>query len=146
MHLAGLAAAGTVIPAAAARPLFRAPGPAPAPCGSGLAAKDVAAHLRSIVAVDEPSVDRIVVGTGCFCDPIEFMDLRPDLFIALDDIVRTRTQTVFARDTGYPLVVVNHGTSEEAGVHLLAEHLKAAYPGRKIVHYPQGCGYEWVTG
>jgi putative NIF3 family GTP cyclohydrolase 1 type 2 len=308
MHLAGLAAAGTVIPAAAARPLFRAPGPAPALGGSALTPKDVAAHLRSIVAVDEPSVDRIVVGdpstpvtgigtcwlpywetcrqavrdgvnllvvheptfythwdlderspdlfgaspagrrayleaveekkrwildnglvvirchdvldkvggwgipfafglhlgfgdgdivrsrpyynvyrvaprpaaevarsiaaklaafgqpgvafygdrrrvvgsvgvgTGCFCDPIEFMDLRPDLFIALDDIVRTWTQTVFARDTGYPLVVVNHGTSEEAGVRLLAEHLKATYPGRKIVHYPQGCGYEWVTG
>ncbi len=94
--------------------------------------------------------DRIVgtvgVGTGCYSDPIEFMDLRPDLFIALDDIVRTWTQTVYARDTGHPLVVVNHGTSEEAGMRALAERLRAAFPGRKVVHYPQGCGYDWVTG
>ncbi|MCK7518143.1 MAG: hypothetical protein MZV64_10675 [Ignavibacteriales bacterium] len=45
-------------------------------------------------------VGSVGVGTGCYSDPIEFMDLRPDLFITLDDIVRTWTQTVYARDTG----------------------------------------------
>jgi len=34
----------------------------------------------------------------------------------------------------------------EAGVRLLSAHLKNAYPEHKVVHYPQGCGYEWVTG
>ncbi len=91
-------------------------------------------------------VDSVGVGTGCFSDPIEFMDLAPGLFIAIDDIVRTWTQTVFARDTGYPLVVVNHGTTEEAGVRGLSEHLGKTYPERKVIHYAQGCGYEWVTG
>lgn len=91
-------------------------------------------------------VDSVGVGTGCYSDPIEFMDLAPGLFIAIDDVVRTWTQTVFARDTGYPLVVINHGTSEEAGVRMLAEHLRTAYPDRKVVHYTQGCTYEWVTG
>ena len=86
------------------------------------------------------------IGTGCYSDPIEFMDLAPDLFVTLDDIVRTWTQTVYARDTGHPLVVVNHGASEEAGVRLLSAHLKKAYPEHKVVHYPQGCGYEWGTG
>lgn len=94
--------------------------------------------------------DRVVgtvgVGTGCYSDPIEFMDLRPDLFIALGDVVRTWTQAVYARDTGQPLVVIDHGTSEEAGMRLLSGHLRQAYPGRKVVHYAQGCGYEWVTG
>ncbi|MCX6567960.1 MAG: Nif3-like dinuclear metal center hexameric protein [Candidatus Aminicenantes bacterium] len=91
-------------------------------------------------------VDSVGVGTGCFSDPIEFMDLAPGLFIAIDDVVRTWTQTVFARDTGHPLVVINHGTSEEAGVRLLSEHLGKTYPERKVFHYAQGCGYEWVTG
>jgi putative NIF3 family GTP cyclohydrolase 1 type 2 len=90
-------------------------------------------------------VDSVGVGTGCFSDPIEFMDLAPGLFIAIDDVVRTWTQTVFARDTGHPLVVINHGTSEEAGVRLLSEHLKKTYPERKVFHFAQGCGYEWVT-
>jgi len=90
------------------------------------------------------TVDSVGVGTGCFSDPIEFMDLAPALFIAIDDVVRTWTQTVYAEDTGHPLVVVNHGATEEAGVRGLSEFLTKTYPERKVVHYPQGCGYEWV--
>jgi Duf34/NIF3 (NGG1p interacting factor 3) len=116
-----------------------------------------AAHeiARRMFEVRQPGVafygdkDRVVgsvgVGTGCFCDPVEFMDLSPDLFIAIDDVVRTWTQTVYARDTGHPLVVVNHGATEEAGVRGLSEFLAKHYAGRKVIHYPQGCGYDWVT-
>jgi len=124
-----------------------------APKRAGDVAREIA---RRMADVRQPGVafygdkDRVVssvgVGTGCFCDPIEFMDLAPDLFIAIDDIVRTWTQTVYARDTGHPLVVVNHGATEEAGVRGLSEFLAKTYAGRKVVHYPQGCGYEWVTG
>jgi putative NIF3 family GTP cyclohydrolase 1 type 2 len=92
------------------------------------------------------TVDSVGVGTGCFSDPIEFMDMAPALFIAIDDVVRTWTQTVYARDSGHPLVVVNHGATEEAGVRGLAEFLQNRYPERKVIHYPQGCGYDWVTG
>jgi putative NIF3 family GTP cyclohydrolase 1 type 2 len=92
------------------------------------------------------TVDSVGVGTGCFCDPIEFMDLAPALFIAIDDVVRTWTQTVYARDSGHPLVVVNHGATEEAGVRGLSEFLKNRFPERRVIHYAQGCGYEWVTG
>jgi hypothetical protein len=91
-------------------------------------------------------VDSVGVGTGCYSDPIEFMDLAPALFVSIDDVVRTWTQTVYARDTGHPLVVVNHGATEEAGVQGLSEHLKRIYADRKVVHYAQGCGYEWVSG
>jgi putative NIF3 family GTP cyclohydrolase 1 type 2 len=114
------------------------------------------AIARKLTGVRQPGVafygdkDRTVgtvgVGTGCYCNPIEFMGLRPDLFIALDDVVRTWTQTVYAQDTGHPLVIINHGASEEAGVRALAEHLRQTYPGRKVIHYPEGCGYDWVTG
>lgn len=91
-------------------------------------------------------VDSVGVGTGCYSDPIEFMDLAPALFISIDDVVRSWTQTVYARDTGHPLVVVNHGATEEAGVRGLSEFLKKRYPDRQVIHYAQGCGYEWVTG
>lgn len=90
-------------------------------------------------------VDSVGVGTGCFSNPIEFMDLAPALFIAIDDVVRTWTQTVYAMDTGHPLVVINHGTSEEAGVRILAEHLRKTYPDRTVIHYAQGCTYAWVA-
>jgi len=114
------------------------------------------AIARKMADVRQPGVafygdkDRAVasvgVGTGCFCDPIEFMGLAPDLFVAIDDVVRTWTQTVYARDTGHPLVVVNHGATEEAGVRGLSEFLKKRFPERPVIHYAQGCGYEWVTG
>jgi putative NIF3 family GTP cyclohydrolase 1 type 2 len=95
---------------------------------------------------DENHMVRSVgVGTGCICNPVEFMHLAPDLFIAIDDSVRTWVQTTWAEDTGKPLVVVNHGTSEEFGIQMLNEHLKNAFREYDVLHYKQGCTYKWVT-
>ena len=90
-------------------------------------------------------VSSIGLGTGCLCDPMNFMDLEPDLFVAIDDAIRTWTQTVYARDTGRPLVVINHGTSEEAGVRMMSEHLRRVFGDRKVIHYTQGCTYDWIS-
>ena len=92
------------------------------------------------------TVRSVGVGTGCICDPMNYMQLKPDLYIAIDDTVRTWIQTTFAEDTGIPLVVVNHGTSEEFGIRLLSEHLSGAFPEYEVKHYQQGCTYHWVTG
>jgi len=91
------------------------------------------------------NVGSVGVGTGCICNPIEFMDLEPDLFIAIDDTVRTWTQTTYAEDTGRPLVVINHGTSEEHGMKMLNAHLKEAFPDKDVIHLEQGCTYKWIT-
>jgi len=73
------------------------------------------------------------------------MDLEPDLFIGVDDTIRTWTQATYAEDTGRPLVVINHGTSEENGMKLLNAELKKAFPDKDVVHFEQGCGYKWIT-
>lgn len=91
-------------------------------------------------------VRSVGVGTGCICDPMNYMQLEPDLFIAIDDTVRTWIQTTYAEDTGKPLVVVNHGTSEEFGIKLLNEHLAEAFRDFEVIHYDQGCTYKWVSG
>jgi putative NIF3 family GTP cyclohydrolase 1 type 2 len=91
-------------------------------------------------------VRSVGVGTGCICDPMNYMQLEPDLFIAIDDTVRTWIQTTYAEDTGKPLVVVNHGTSEEFGIKLLNEHLAEAFQDFEVIHYDQGCTYKWVSG
>jgi len=116
-------------------------------------AKKVAGKLSEI---GQPGVafygdpDRLVtsvgVGTGCICDPMEFADLKPDLFIAIDDVVRTWTQTTYASDTGHPLVVINHGTSEEMGMRSLNKIIKQKFPGIDVIHFSQGCTYKWITG
>jgi len=90
-------------------------------------------------------VKSVGVGTGCGCDPIKFSSMKPDLFIAIDDSIRTWVQPMFSKDTGRPLVVINHGTSEEFGIRLLNEYLKTTYPEYDIIHFDQGCTYGWVT-
>jgi len=91
-------------------------------------------------------VSSVGIGTGCICDPMEFADLQPDIFIAIDDSVRTWTQTTFARDTGKPLIVINHGTSEEMGMRMLNTIIKNKFPFLETVHFNQGCTYKWITG
>ena len=120
---------------------------------AGTFAKKVAGKLSGI---GQPGVafygdpDRIIssagVGTGCICDPLEFADLKPDLFISIDDVVRTWTQTAYAADTGNPLIVINHGTSEEMGMRSLNRIIKQKFPDLDVIHFNQGCTYKWITG
>ena len=91
-------------------------------------------------------VSSVGIGTGCICDPMDFADLKPDMFIAIDDVVRTWTQTTFASDSGQPLVVINHGTSEEAGMQMLNQIIKKKFPNIETVHFEQGCSYKWIAG
>jgi len=90
-------------------------------------------------------VGSVGVGTGYICNPIEFMDLEPDLFVGIDDTIRTWKQTTYAEDTGRPLVVINHGTSEENGMRVLNAQLKKAFPDKDVIHLEQGCTYKWIT-
>lgn len=93
----------------------------------------------------ERIISSVGVGTGCICDPMEFGDLKPDLFIAIDDVVRTWTQTAYASDTGEPLIVINHGTSEEMGMRMLNKIIKQKFPDIDVIHFNQGCTYKWIT-
>jgi len=93
---------------------------------------------------DHP-VKSIGLGTGCACDPLAYMDLAADLYIGIDDTIRTWTQTTFAEDSGLPLIVINHGTSEEFGMRALNRKLREAFPRYEVEHFNQGCGYAWVT-
>jgi len=90
-------------------------------------------------------VKTVGLGTGCICDPMQFMDLEMDLAIAIDDSVNTWTQTTFAEDAGRPLVVVNHGSTEEFGMKELSLQLNKALDQFETIHFKQGCSYRWLT-
>lgn len=115
-------------------------------------AKNIASSLK---VIDQPgvafygdeqySVKTIGLGTGCICDPLDYSELKPDLFIGIDDTIRTWIQTTYAEDTGQPLVVINHGTSEELGMQSLNAHLKERFKDYEVIHLKQGCGYKWIT-
>jgi putative NIF3 family GTP cyclohydrolase 1 type 2 len=90
-------------------------------------------------------VSSIGIGTGCICDPLNFYHLKPDMFIAITDVVRTWIQTSYARDCGKPLVVIDHGTSEEPGIRMLSDFLTEKLPGTETIHFKQGCTYKWIS-
>ncbi|MFC2125241.1 Nif3-like dinuclear metal center hexameric protein [Bacteroidota bacterium] len=115
-------------------------------------AKNIASHLKTInqpgVAFygdENYTVETIGLGTGCICDPLDYAELKPDLFIGIDDTIRTWIQTTYAEDTGQPLIVINHGTSEEFGMQSLNEHLKTRFKNFDVIHFNQGCGYKWIS-
>lgn len=119
-------------------------------------AKDVARQIASRLSVfgqsgvafygDENRLVKTVgLGTGCICEPNDMMELGADLSIAIDDPIRTWLQTYYAEDTGNPLIIVNHGTSEENGVRMLNAHLKEVFKSKEVIHFNQGCGYKWIS-
>lgn len=115
------------------------------------AAKDLAKRLKAcgqdgVQFYGDPDriVSSVAVGTGCFCDPIEVMELGADLYIAIDDSVHTWIQTAFSTDSGLPLIVIHHGASEEPGVQMLCEHLQTVLT-QPVEHFFCGCGYAWIS-
>lgn len=71
------------------------------------------------------------------------MEYGAELCISIHDVTRTWIQAAYAQDTGNPLIVIDHGTSEECGVkslsNLLEKELKCG-----CMHFEQGCGFEWI--
>jgi putative NIF3 family GTP cyclohydrolase 1 type 2 len=115
-------------------------------------AKNVATRLKELgqpgiafYGAPQREVSSVGIGTGWICDPMEFGDLNPDVFLAIDDVVKTHIQTVFAEDTGHPLIVINHGTSEEMGMRSLNQIIKKKFPEIEVAHFMQGCTYDWIT-
>lgn len=94
----------------------------------------------------EREVASVGIGTGWICDPMDYADLKPDVFVAIDDVIRTHIQTVYAEDTGHPLIVINHGVSEEMGMKSLNQIIKQKFPDIEVIHFNQGCTYKWITG
>ncbi len=90
-------------------------------------------------------VKTVGLGTGCICDPLNHRDMDMDLAISIDDSIQTWRETTFSEDTGKPLVVVNHGTTEEFGMKELSDQLNKSFTKYEIIHFSQGCGYRWIT-
>ena len=90
------------------------------------------------------AVKTLGLGTGFGCEPWRFVELGADMALTIDDRIKTWIEGEWADDSGYPLAVINHGTSEEWGVRRLARRLKDAFPTLPVELIPQGCGYRWV--
>lgn len=89
-------------------------------------------------------IESVGVGTGYNCDPIEYKDMDAGLYIAISDRAMSWIQPVAAQDFGQPLLVIEHGVSEEPGVIALYEHLRERFKDIEFTHFAQGHSYAWV--
>jgi hypothetical protein len=77
----------------------------------------------------EARVRRLAIGTGAITNLAAMQALAPDAILATDDGVNYWTGGLWALDTGVPILLVNHATSELPGIMRLAEYLRAQFPG-----------------
>lgn len=91
-------------------------------------------------------VSRIGIGTGCGTNIFHFVEMGCDTALVCDDHWTSRcfADIAFAIDIGYPVIRVNHGTSEEPGMLSLTAHLARVFPDLRVQHLPHGCCFRLV--
>jgi putative NIF3 family GTP cyclohydrolase 1 type 2 len=89
-------------------------------------------------------VTTLGLGTGFGCDPWRFVELGAEMAVTIDDRIKTWIEGEWAEDSGYPIVVIHHGTSEEWGVRRLAQIIAGKFPELPVQLLPQGCTFRWI--
>lgn len=92
------------------------------------------------------TVRTLGLGTGYGCEPWRFVELGADMGLTINDRIKTWTEGEWADDSGYPLAVIDHGTSEEWGVRRLAAIVTEAFPTLPVKLIAQGSSYRWMEG
>lgn len=89
-------------------------------------------------------VSRIGTGTGCGCEIDTYLAMGCDCSILCDDGSCYWAGIQGAEDIGHPVIRVNHGTSEEAGMVTLTRYINENLPGLRAEHLPHGCTFRLV--
>lgn len=76
------------------------------------------------------------IGTGACTDVIQMYNAGADVCLVSDDGINNWVHTQWAMDHHIPLIVVNHLTSEAAGIKKLSEYLSEQFPHIEF-HYIQ---------
>jgi putative NIF3 family GTP cyclohydrolase 1 type 2 len=127
---------------------------------SGRTAGDVARQValrtglfgqEAVQLIGDPAtpVSRVVIGTGAITPLFEVIaefgeSHGVDLAICTDDGFTYWKHGAYALDAGFPVIIVNHATSEEAGMGALADHLRAQFPDVPVHFIREGCMYQLV--
>ena len=100
----------------------------------------------SVVGDGGRRVSRIGVGTGCGTNVSKYLAIGCDAGIVCDDMweIRCFLDVGFARERGFPVIRVNHGTAEDPGMASLAGYLGRTFPSLEVEHLPHGNFYRMV--
>jgi putative NIF3 family GTP cyclohydrolase 1 type 2 len=112
-------------------------------------ARDMAGRLRrfgqqAVQVAGDPKarVRRLAIGTGAITEPREMLALGADAAV-VTEIVYWR-EVSWAKDMGFPLIIVSHSVSECPGIENLATHLRQKFPGLRVEYIQEGCPFSLV--
>lgn len=89
-------------------------------------------------------VSRIGVGCGCICSLDIYRDMGVDCAIVCDDGSGYCHGIQRWKDEGRCVIRVNHCTSEDPGIRLLADYINQTIPGLKAEYLQQGACFQLV--
>jgi putative NIF3 family GTP cyclohydrolase 1 type 2 len=98
-----------------------------------------------VVGDGKAKVSRIGIGTGCCCKIDAFLEMGCDCSVVCDDGSCYWERIQKAKESGHPVIRVNHGTSEEPGMTALAQYVNENIHGMRAVHIPHGCSFRLST-
>jgi len=101
---------------------------------------------RALKIVGDPgkTITKLALGTGASTDVLEAMSLGAEAAVLSDDFMAICRIGSLAIDADFPLIIVNHATSEEWGIMELAAHCRREFKELEVHFLPQGCQYETV--
>jgi len=107
--------------------------------------KPLGQDVVHVVGDRKRRVSRIAIGTGAITDYREMHGMGADVLLLTDDGTRLWEAGQWSLDSGIPIMVVNHSTSEEPGMRTLARYIREGFPEVPVVEIPVGCIYTPFT-
>jgi putative NIF3 family GTP cyclohydrolase 1 type 2 len=89
-------------------------------------------------------VSRIAIGTGVATHYRHMFDMGADVLLLTDDGTHIALSGQWSIDSGIPLIIVNHATSEEPGMRTLAKYIQEKFPKIPVTQIPVGCIYKSI--
>ena len=89
-------------------------------------------------------IRKITIGTGAASEYRGMYYFGGEVILLTDDGTMLWESGQWSKDTGIPLIIVNHSLSEEPGMQTLAEYFKTTFPDVHVVQIPVGCIYKSI--
>ena len=86
-------------------------------------------------------ISTVATGTGCAHNIDNVRKHGADISIVVDDAYNSVRMGSHMRDCDYPMIILNHGVTEEWAVKNLAAHLNKSFPQIETLYIPQRCTY-----
>ncbi len=113
--------------------------------------KEILAKIRplgqdsiQVIGDLDKKISRITLGTGAASNYRDMHAFGGEAIILTDDGTMLWESGQWAKDTGIPLIIVNHSLSEEPGMRSLAKYLKKIFPDIPVLQIPVGCIFKCI--